>query len=111
MKGCTIKLLIQSGNQRNVNSPQPNTDALRGKVEGINQQQTALWQLGAIAQALPLEVQVLSKLCLGEEVCARCLVLIHQTASVRAEFKLLSVAALCSHNFKIRTACQPLTYS
>lgn len=95
----------------NVSSPQPNTDVMRGKAKGINQQQTALWQLGVITQTLPLEVQVLSKLCLGKEVCARRLVPIHQTASVRAEFKLLSVAALCSHNFKIRTACQPLTYS
>lgn len=58
-----------------------------------------------------LEVQVLSNLCVGEEACARCSVLIHQRASVRAELKLLSAAALCSHNFKIRTPCQPLTYS
>lgn len=81
---------------------------MKGKAK---QQQTALWQLGVITQTLPLEAQALSKLCLGKEVCARHLVPIHQTASVRAEFKLLSVAALYSHNFKIRTACQPLTYS
>lgn len=88
----------------------PNTDVPRGKAEGINPQQTTLQQLGLIAQSLPLEVWVLGKLCGGGEVHGRGLLLIYQRRSVREELKLLSVAALHSHSFKIKTTCQPLTY-
>lgn len=92
-------------------SPEPDADAPRGKAGGTDPQQLKAQPLGAIAQTLCLEAGVPSKLCAGKRGCARCLVLIHQRASAKAELKLLPVAALCPHNFKIRTAFQPFTYS
>lgn len=52
IKGYIIKLLMQPGYRRNVNSPEPKTDALISKAGGTNPQQTTPQQLGVIAQAL-----------------------------------------------------------
>lgn len=110
IKGCIIKLLIQPGHPRNVTSPEPDADASRGKAGGTDPQQLKAQLPDTIAQTLCLEVGVPSEPRAGEQGCARCLVQI-QRVSAKAELKLLSVAALCPHNFKISTAFQPFTYS
>lgn len=85
----------------------PNTDVPRGKAEGIKPTANHTVAAGLDCPESALKVWVLGKLCDGEEVHGRCLLLIYKRTNVR---ELLTVAALCSHNFKIRTTCQPLTY-
>lgn len=101
------KLLTQPGHQRNVNCPKPNTSAQRQcwkHKPRANHTVGTRWDVRL--PRLPLKRWVLSKVCAGEEVCVQDVYFwfMRKQLTVREELKLLPVASLCSHNFKIGTA-------